>query len=166
MNSQKINELMDILDYEAGIYEDLLKISQNKTDVIIKGKVNELDNITKLEQSLILNMGKLEASREKLVNDLSAEVNVNPSKITITELLKHLDANQARRLESYKTNLLNTIKEIKENNELNSKLIKNSIEYINFSINIISSAPAADNNYGNTGMSNEAKKRSYFDVKL
>jgi hypothetical protein len=38
MNSQKINDLMDVLEREAGIYDDLLKISQNKTDIIVKGR--------------------------------------------------------------------------------------------------------------------------------
>lgn len=166
MNSQKINDLMDILEREAGIYEDLLKLSRDKTDIIVKGKVTELDNITKLEQTLILNMAKLEALREKIVNDLSAEIYVNPSEITVSELLKHLDDSQAQRLEAYKTNLLNTISEIKDINEVNSKLINNSIDYINFSVNILSSTPAGDNNYGNTGHTNEGKQKTYFDIKL
>lgn len=165
MNGQKINELMDVLEREAGIYDDLLKISQNKTDIIVKGKVSELDNITKLEQTLILNMSKLEEIRESIINDLSAELGVNQSDMTISELLKYIDNSQVQKLEAYKTNLLDKIKEIKEVNELNSKLIKNSIDYINFSINVISSAPA-DNNYGNTGITNETKKKTFFDVKL
>lgn len=166
MNSQKINELMDILDREAEIYEDILKLSRNKTDFIIKGKVSELDNITKIEQALIMDMAKLEDLREKTVSDLSVDINSNTSQITVTELLKHLDDSQAERLEAYKTNLLGIINEIKDVNDLNSKLIQNSIDYINFSLNILSSAPVADNNYGNTGLTNEAKKKTYFDVKL
>ncbi len=166
MNSQKINDLMDILDREAGIYEDVLELSKNKTDIIIKGKVSELDNITKLEQSLIMEMGKLEDLREKTISDLSTDIKSNASEITVTELLKHLDDSQVERLEAYKANLLGIIKEIKNVNDLNSKLIQNSIDYINFSINILSSTPAADNNYGNTGLTNQDKKKTYFDVKL
>jgi esterase/lipase len=110
-------------------------------------------------------MGKLEEIREKVINDLCAEISINQSEMTISELLKYIDNSQVQKLESYKTNLLDKIKEIKEVNELNSKLITNSIDYINFSINIISSAPA-DNNYCNTGLTNEAKKKTFFDVKL
>ncbi len=166
MNSQKINELMDILEREAKIYEDILKLSQDKTDIIIKGKVKELENITKLEQSLILDMGRLEDLREKTVRDLSTDIDSKSSQLTVTELIKHIDKNQADRLEGYKTNLLGIIEEVKKVNDLNSKLIQNSIDYINFSINILSSVPAADNNYGNTGVTHEVKKKTYFDVKL
>lgn len=165
MNSQKLNELMDVLEREAGIYDELLKISQNKTDLIVKNKVSDLDNITKLEQTLVLNMSKLEELRENIINDLTAELGVNQSEMTISELLKYIDKSQVQKLEAYKTNLLSKINEIKEINDLNSKLIKNSIDYINFSINVLSSAPA-DNNYDNTGITNETKKKTFFDVKL
>lgn len=166
MNSEKINELLDILDRQAAIYKDILELSKNKTDIIIKGKVSELDNITKLEQSFIIEMGKLEDSREKIINDLSADIKLNASEINITELLKHVDNSQAERLEAYKENLLGTINEIKDLNDLNSKLIQNSIDYINFSINILSNTSVTDNNYGNTGMTREDRKKTYFDVKL
>ncbi len=166
MNSEKINELMDILEREIRIYEELLKVSKDKTEIIAKGKITELDNITKIEQALILNMGKLEAFREKIVNDLSKELRTNPWDLTISELFRYLDKDQTQRFEAYKTKLLSTISEIKTINELNSKLIQNSIDYINFSVNVLSSVPEENNNYGNTGNTNEGKKKAYFDVKL
>ncbi len=166
MNSEKINDLMDILEREIRIYEELLKVSKDKTEIIVQGKVTELDNITKIEQVLVLNMGKLEAFREKVVNDLSQELRTNPWDLTISELFQYLDRNQTQRFEEYKTKLLNTINEIKTINELNSKLIQNSIDYINFSVNVLSSVPEESNNYGNTGHTNEGKKKTYFDVKL
>ena len=166
MNSEKVNDLMDILEQETKIYEELLKLSKDKIDIIAKGKVIELDEITKTEQALVLKVGKLEAFREKIVNDLSQELRTNPWDLTISELIRYLDKNQAQRFEEYKTKLLNTINEIKTTNELNSKLIQNSIEYINFSVNVLSTIPEEGNNYGNTGHTNEGKKKTYFDVKL
>ena len=166
MNSEKINDLMEILEREIGIYEELLQVSKDKTEIIVKGNVPELDNITKVEQTLVLNMGKLEAFREKIVNDLSLELQTNPWELTISELFRYLDKTQTQRFEEYKTKLLNTINEIKTINELNSKLIQNSIDYINFSVNVISSVPEESNNYGNTGHTNDGKKKTYFDVKL
>lgn len=166
MNSQKINDLMDVLDQEAKIYDDILEISKNKTDIIIKGKVSELENITKLEQSLILRMGKLETLRETLVTEISSIIGINPSNMTVSELAKHLDINQAKRLNGYKEHMTSIIKEIREANEINTKLIKNSIDYIDFSINILSSTKSEGNNYSRVGQVNESKKKTYFDVKL
>jgi len=62
MNDRLINDLMDVLLQESKIYEDILEISKKKTDVIVKGKVSELESITNLEQSLIV---KLENSKKQ-----------------------------------------------------------------------------------------------------
>lgn len=166
MNSQNVNELIDILGRETGIYEELLKISKDKTELIVKGKVDELDEITKLEQNYIADIGKLEYLREKTVKALTETLGVNHSDITISELIKHLNKDNAKELEECKKNLIDIIEEIKSVNELNSKLIQNSIDYINFSINILSSVPETNNNYGNTGDTKEGVQRNYFDVKL
>ncbi|HHV29563.1 flagellar protein FlgN [Acetivibrio mesophilus] len=166
MNDQLINDLMDVLLQESKIYEDILEISKNKTDVIVKGKVNELENITNLEQSLIFKIGKLEESRESLVAEISDAIGVNPSEMTVSELEKHVDKKQADRLKEHKEYLSSIIGEIKNINEINSKLIKNSIDFIDFSINILSSISAEGNNYSKAGQVADNKKKNYFDIKL
>ena len=53
-----INELISVLDQEARVYENILRMSKSKTNIIVEGKVAELDNMVKLEQSLILQNGQ------------------------------------------------------------------------------------------------------------
>jgi|LSQX01.3.fsa_nt_gb flagellar biosynthesis/type III secretory pathway chaperone len=166
MESQKVNELINVLDEEARAYEDILMISKNKTDIIIEGKVSELESVTRLEQSLVLKMGKLETLRETLVSEISKELNINKENMSISEIMKHFDGEQALKLQAHKNSLTDTLKELKNTNELNSKLIKNSLEYINFSVNLLSSASTGENNYQSTGEVSDGKKKTFFDVKL
>jgi len=56
--------------------------------------------------------------------------------MTISELEKHVDEKQAEKLREYKKHMTSIIEEIKNINEVNSRLIKNSIDFIDFSINI------------------------------
>ena len=44
----------------------------------------------------------------------------------------YIEASQAERLNSYKENMVSLLKEIKDKNDLNAKLIKSSIDYIDF----------------------------------
>lgn len=166
MDSKLINELIDILEQENRIYEEILKISKNKTNIIVEGKVTELENIVKLEQALVIQMGRLENLREEVVEKLAASLRINPSDITISELAKHLEKEQSQKLKNVQDKLGGTLKELRNSNELNSKLIKNSLDYINFSINVLTDAGVLGNNYGNTGHVGEGKKRSFFDVRL
>lgn len=166
MDSQKVNELIGLLAEQARIYDDILKISKDKTDIIIKGKVSELESIVNLEQSLVIRMGKLETKRENIVNGIAKELDIEPEVLSLSEMVKYMDSEQAEKLEDFRNSLTNTLDELKGTNELNSKLIENSLEYINFSINLISSVDTGENNYGKSGVVNDGKKKSYLDIKL
>lgn len=161
-----VNELVQVLDQEARVYDDILRISKNKTNIIVQGKVSELESITKLEQSLVLQIGRLEDLREGLTKKLSDALGIKMSEVTVSELVKHIGGEQAGKLKDCQGRITGVVNELKNTNELNSKLIKNSLEYINFSINIFANADMGSNNYGNTGQVNDSKKRNLFDMKL
>jgi hypothetical protein len=161
-----IEKLIKVLEQETKIYDDLLKISKDKTNIIIEGKVSELESIVKLEQSIILNMSKLEDLRETLVEKLSSSMGLDASEITISTLASRVNDSYAQKLRACQQTMSATINELKDTNSLNTKLIKNSLEYIDFSINVLSAADPAGNIYGNTGEVNGSKKRSLIDMKL
>ena len=60
-----INAVIDILKEEHGYYKDLVELSKSKKNIIIEGKVAELDKMVKLEQNMIFNIGQLEKKREE-----------------------------------------------------------------------------------------------------
>jgi len=161
-----IDGLISILNKETAMYVGILKLSKNKTDVIVRGKVTELESITSLEQKMILQLGKLEEEREKLVDAIAAEFDMKASDITLTGLEKLLPKEQAGKLKVCRNKLPTVVKDLGEANGLNSKLIRNSLDYIDFSINILTGAGAINNNYGYSGRSSDSKKRNFFDMKL
>lgn len=161
-----VKQLTTILNQENEIYETLSKISNNKTDLIVGGKVNELESIVKMEQALVIKIAKLEDQREKLVDILAGEIGKKPEDITIKELAGSLGIAEASELKQCRERMLKNIHQLKNSNELNSKLIKNSLEFIDFSINMMTSIDSVNNSYGSTGYSGETKKRNLFDMKL
>lgn len=166
MDTFIIKELIGVLSREAEVYEGILKLAQNKTDIIVGGKVSNLENITRLEQSLIFKIRDIEDEREELLGKLSKQLNVEPSEITVSELIKHLEKGQAVELERARQRIVSILNKLRNANELNAKLIRNSLEYIDFSINLISAVDSGNNNYGNSGQVKSTKKRNFFDVKL
>lgn len=161
-----VDELIGILNKEAALYEDVLKLSKNKTGIIVEGKVSELENIVKLEQSMILQMGKLEDVRESLVEKLSKHLNAGPAEQTVTQLSKLLQKENSSRLNACQQKLTKVLGELKDTNGLNSRLIKNSLDYIDFSVNLLTNTGTAGNLYSNSGQANESRKRNFFDIKL
>lgn len=166
MDTQLVNDLIDVLDQEAKTYDDILKISKNKTNIIVEGKVNELEKIVKLEQSLVLQMSKMEDQRERLISKISGIIGIEPEKITIKSLITHVDKKQGEILKKQQEGIAETLKELGGSNDLNSKLIKNSLDYIRFSLNLFASAGNIDNNYNLSGQKQNGKERTFFDFKV
>ncbi|HHV99313.1 MAG TPA: flagellar protein FlgN [Clostridiaceae bacterium] len=163
---QEVDSLVEVLKQQSDIYDYLLAKSKEKTDIIVNGKVDELDKITKLEKTLLSDIAKLERERETLVNKIAGEIGISPEQATMSELIRRLDKNETGKLEVLRKRVSEVLKELKRINELNSILIKNSLEYAEFSLNILSAARVTDNNYGNSGKVSGSKNRSFFDVKL
>ena len=159
-------ELLQILQEEMKIYNELLRMSKGKTDIIVKGKVTELDAIVKMEQSFILQFGEWEAQRENVVDKIAKVLDIEPSDLTMSALVDRFEPEQAKELRKYQHDLSWTLRELKELNDVNSKLVKNSLEFINFSLNLVTGVGDTGNNYGNTGQVHEQKKRNLFDMKL
>lgn len=166
MDALLINKLQDVLKLEGSIYEEMLEISDKKMKIIVDGKVSELENITKLEQMLILKLGKLENEREAIIENVARDMRRPSDDINISEIALRLDNSQSKALKETQINILNTINKLKASNEVNARLIKNSLDFIDFSINLYASTGANDSNYSNSGDVSSNKKRNFLDMKL
>lgn len=162
---EMLDRLVEILDQEAEVYSDLLQIAGKKKDLIVHGKVKDLDKLVKVEQAHIIHIGKLENQREDMINQICGELGLEKTDITVSELSGKVGRENAAKLNKSRLSILNTIEKLKNENDINSKLIKNSLEYIDFSLNILSSLNS-DGSYLKSGVVNEPGKRNIFDVRL
>lgn len=161
-----MGNLLVILDDEYKIYEEILGVSKQKTQIIVEGKVSELDQMVKVEQALVMQISKIEKKRADLFDKLSQHTNLDKNNWNITELKKIATPEQQTRLQKYQEGMIGMVSELNHFNQLNSKLISNSLDFIEFSLNMISTADIASNNYGNKGDTLDKEKKNLFDVKL
>jgi len=159
-----IEELIATLDREFQVYTEVYSLSKVKRRAIIEGDIKTLDEITKKEQGIIYTLGNLEKARESIMNDVYEELQLKNIE-NIEELIKYLDKDTADKLMDIKEKLMGLLTSIKEENELNSKLIKQSLEFIDFNKNLIASIENMVPSYGIDG--NEKKIQSnFFDAKV
>ena len=164
LDSSLTDKLLEVLNKESDIYEGILKLSKEKTDAIVAGKISELESITRLEQSIILKLGKLERERESVVEKLAAGLKVKATEITLTNLINMLPEARQKNLK-LQDGFIEILDKLSEANMLNSKLIQNSLDYIDFSINILAGT-GAEGNYSSLGGTGEVLKNNFFDMKL
>ena len=164
--SKSIEQLVIAIEKECEIYEQYFKLAEEKKEIIIKGEVKKLDYITQKEEKLMNTMQKIDQIRNTIVGNILYEIKVE-SVENISELCKYLDKDTKDKILNRKKRLEDLLLKIKNINELNEKLIKQSLEYIDFNVNILLSSESAGSTYGQEANENDLNKKSnIFDAKV
>ncbi len=163
-----INELIDVLTEEISCYEELLKISKGKTDIIVEGDVVSLQNLTSHEQEIVEKTIKLEKKREEIIEDIALVLNENKDTLTISKLLDKLKdtVQESKKLREIQQKIQALISELKRVNDQNRILLNQSIEMIDYTINAIQSKYSyTTNDYSQRGQVQDLEGKSFFDAK-
>lgn len=136
-----LEELRDVLAEELKTYEEMLELTIRKTDVITKGKVNELDGITHMENNMIVRLGQYEDRREKVIENIQRQLKIEDG-TTISELLNYVDDSDKikKEIENITEKLTQVLNTLKEKNDLNTMLINDTLEYIQLNLNLLTNA--------------------------
>ena len=162
-----VESLALILEQETLLYRDAFDISEKKTEVIVKGKIEELDSLVKAEQAIILKIGRLESEREAVINELSKEMGFQLEGITLSEINAQLGQESYQRLHACQHELVETLGGLKNTNDTNAQLIQNALDYVNFSVNLITADQNAGNMYSQSGEDDAMSyRKNIFDIKL
>lgn len=160
-----INELISILNAQVIHYDELLILSKEKKGIIIKNDTEFLRKLTIVENKIIGKIQKLENRRLGLMKDIATVLNKSPDTLTLGKLLEIMkDQNDYADLLTVKQKLRETLEELKNTNDLNNELLQSSIDYINFSINLVRNSVAAETSY-HSQKSNGFYERGFFDVR-
>lgn len=164
-----IEELIDVLDKEEREYQDLILLSHEKTPVIVKGDLEKLQRITEAEQYIIGKVNKLEKKRTEVASDIALVLGKEDTLkvMDIADLLKKQPQEQQKLLEVY-DRLRDTLKKLDTVNELNKGLVGESLEFIQYNLNLYKSAfqePATGNYTKDACNTPEVHGIGVFDAK-
>ena len=162
-----IEELIEVLQKEEAVYKELLPIAEKKTQVIIKNDLTALQEITEQEQRTIETVTALEHKRDEVIVNMGVVLNRNPKTLTLKKLIGLLEKqpNEQMELSKLHDSLTSLLKKLSDANLRNQSLIEQSLEMIEFNMNLIQStrmspgsgsytknAYESDSVFGQTGM--------------
>ncbi|MBB6216410.1 flagellar biosynthesis/type III secretory pathway chaperone [Anaerosolibacter carboniphilus] len=164
--SKSIEQLITVLKEECNLYKDYLDLAREKKTAVIKGEIKELDHITKREQNMIVNMGKVDQIRTAIIGNILLEKNI-ASVETISELADLIEEPARATILKLKDNLAALLEETKNLNHINSELLQQALEYVDYNINLLTSAQPQSSTYGNKADEKDLKARAnIFDAKI
>lgn len=143
-----IEELIDILDKEYQIYQKLIPVVEEKTQVIVKNDLTSLQKITEKEQAVVDQINSLEHKREAVMVNIRTVINRKNGEFNLKTLILLMEKQpkEQKALSILHDNLKKTIHRLIEINNRNKSLIQQSLEMIEFNMNFIQSTRMAPGN--------------------
>ena len=151
-----IEELTVALDKEVTLYEALLKLSQEKTPIIIEGNIEALQKITDEEQAVVYQIAAVDAKRESVTKDIANVLNKDVETLKLSVLIELLGGQptEKAKLSLLHDKLKDVVNRVKKINSNNAELINHSLEMVQFDLNMIRSMKQAPEtaNYGSNAI--------------
>lgn len=140
-----MENLTDTLRRECTEYEGLLDISRRKTPIIIQGDLEQLQKITDDEQERVSKILHLDHEREVGMKDIATVLGKDASNMKLSDLIDTLGKRpeEQRTLAELHDRLIAVVRELKRVNEQNGELLNNSLEMVDFEINLLHASKAA-----------------------
>lgn len=148
------------------MHKSLLELAYEKTEHIKKGNMDELDAMLKNEQSHVAAIELLEKQRQQMVTDyLRAKGIALAGTPTVADVMEAAEVDEERtQLQTVRDRLFEIINELKQQNDLNQKLVYQSLQVVNATLNVLQPQQQEINYSGNQNRKeNTAPKRSLFD---
>ena len=130
-------------------YTELLDLSNYKTTAIVKGDVGQLQEIFGKEQKLIDILNRLEMERQSCVADICKILHLSAAEVKVSQIVRLKQAEHDALEQSY-LSLKKTVNQLTQVNDNNRLLLKESMDMIDFEINLAKNASMAPQtaNYG------------------
>ncbi|WP_123042226.1 flagellar protein FlgN [Cohnella candidum] len=161
-----IHELLNALNGLTDIHEEMLQLAREKQKLVVENRVDRLMTLTAKESKAIAAMEQLNLSIHRYTRECWAELGIAPKPgSTLADLLQAVTKAESKRLLAEAADrLMTSIQQLKEQNERNQLLVRQSLEYIAFQIDLIT-APPDDMTYSPTKSHAAAAPRRSFDTR-
>ncbi len=148
------------------MHKSLLELALKKTEIIKAGNIESLDQMLKDEQAHVAAIDKLEQQRQKQVTDyLEAKGFASTDKMTVADVIEAAEQPaQKDTLSTVRNRLMLIIEDLRKQNDLNQKLVFQSLQFVNLTLDTLRPRPEQMNYSGSEVRgTNTVVKKSYFD---
>ncbi len=133
-NWERLQSLMSEL---LRTYQEILTLSTQKKEILVAGKPVDLAEIVKQEEGLIVRASKLEAARQQVITTIVKDGTLDTESLTLAALIVFAPEHVAERIRSISQEFDCVLKELKNQNNLNTRLLKQALNLVNFNINLL-----------------------------
>lgn len=125
-----LDHLGQHLDQELKLHQQLIDIASNKRDEIVRGNVAELTKLIEREQVCLKLGNRLRQEREELVQAFAAALGEQPDHLRMAQILERAPEPLRSQLKGKQTDLRSVLLHLREINDRNMVLIRQSLGFV------------------------------------
>ena len=145
-----LDRLITVIGDEAVLFEKFLKLLEQQQEIIVKNRVDDLPEVTSQIQRIVLDSKRLEDARAEVVEQIRAEGGAETN-LTVSKICEMADSSRSSQLSNLRETVLDLYSRIEETRMRNGLLIKQSLEQINNTMEVIGRVPAQKEIYQGKG---------------
>jgi flagellar biosynthesis/type III secretory pathway chaperone len=155
-------QLIELLEKHVKLHKGLLELAKKKTEVLKKGDMEDLAGIMKEEQKYMTAINQIERERIQVVEAMVS----GEEERTLTACISRTEGTERTILEKLRDELSAVILELKNINLLNQQLTKQSLQFVNMTLDMVMPEPQNMNYAAPNKVPNPYETgRSLFDSK-
>ena len=136
-----MDDLTQVLENETVEYTKLIELSDNLRKALIESDVSTVEQMTAAQEEVSNGIQSLESRRARIMNDIAVVLNKKPEELKVSALEETLAGQPLlkERLATARTELKQTMDELKRVNHTNQTLLRQSMELLEFDLNLFRS---------------------------
>lgn len=127
------------------IQERLIKTAQEKIELLKNNDVEKLEKLLKEEEKEVDLLEKVERERQTAVAEFITQHGIETEEHTLSAIMPYFDENDRKVVTQLQEKLLETIADLKQYNDLNEQLTKQSLYFVNAQLAALT--PNTDSSY-------------------
>lgn len=162
-----IEKIVSVLMKLERMHKSLLELAYKKTELVKIGNMEELNHMLKDEHAHIAAIEQLEQQRQSLVTEYLREKGIAHSdSLTVADVIEVAEkVEEKEQLEALRNRLILVLDDLRKQNDLNQKLVFQSLQFVNMTLDLLRPRPEQINYSSNEirGTQQTIYKKTYFD---
>ncbi|WP_068783811.1 flagellar protein FlgN [Paenibacillus phocaensis] len=163
-----VQQVTDVLQRMDELYRTLIELGLEKQKAVMDNDVAGLTQVMTKETRVLKQAAEMDDRRVEAVSQFLKEKGIRSQlNLTITEMTRLVfDPQEKQMLLETQSRLSSTLHELKRLNAINKELVEQSLTFIDYSLNLLTSLPEDEMTYSDPSKQQPTpQKRSYFDTR-
>ncbi|AJY74518.1 flagellar protein FlgN [Paenibacillus beijingensis] len=143
-----VQAVLETLREQLELYGQLLETAEQKTPVLVKNDIERLNVIMSKERKLVQKADELELRRSMLTNTYFSRLSLRLRSGKLSDMIRTVNhPGEKQQLIDIQSELAARLTELQRKNEHNQQLIRQSLDFIEYSLELVVDNPSDDFTY-------------------